>query len=133
MKYNNIILCFIAIICFGCKSNNYSHRLICNFTKGYEDQTITINFNDNDDKVLNVKIETIIYVSDYDESRKQQLIDFIKEKCSNAEDANCYAFLKDDKIIENMEMSGSEYFEDNKKTIDELQNLYENDGFSCER
>ena len=128
-----IILCFIAIICFGCKSNKNSNKLICSINRDSEKQTIIFNYDNDNMRVLNVNVESIIDLSIYDDEFKQHLIDFSSRDCSTDNNLYCNVLIENDQIIENISKTGSEFFGDDRKSIDKVQEKYEDDGYTCEK
>ena len=128
-----IAFTFISLLCIGCNSNNDSHELICNISKDYNNQTITILFDDDNREVLNIKSKTIIDLSNLNEDFKNQLIDFSYEGCSNSGKKNCKVLVENNQVIEEYESTGELLFDTNKKPLDKVKEMFESDGFTCKK
>ena len=130
-KYKMLVLSLLIIYCFGCNTNKDNHQLTCTITKRDDVQTIIFSFNDDNTRVLNVNVETVVDISNYDEEFKSQLLDFSGFGCSDDNNTKCSVNVEDDKAVEIKESTGDEYFDNDRKTLDEVQQMYESDGFSC--
>ena len=125
------ILVFISLLCFGCRANNESHQLLCSISANHDEQVITIYFNEENSKVINIKSKTTINLSNYDDDFKNQLIEFSTNGCTDSGKINCKVSVENNQVIEEYENSGEKFLNTNSKTLEEVKEIFENDGFTC--
>ena len=129
IKYRKYFLFFFIILLFtGC---NKSNVLKCKLSNDKNSEKVIITFNNTNTKVDDIKIETIIDLGIF---KSEELINQIKynyeEECNDSFKTDCSVLIDEEKLIINYKIT--KYKEiDNNKSLDEIKELLEEDGYSC--